>query len=111
MNDAQIGRNMTAAYGLAARISVAYALIAGVWIYASDTLIAGLTPYVGHATRLQTYKGWLFVAVTALLLYGTIIVAVRRGHWQSPSADDGFALRIISMCRRKANSIARGRSR
>ena len=56
----------------AIRISVIYALVASVWIYASDALIALLARHPQQWSMLQTYRGWVFVAVTALLLYGLI---------------------------------------
>lgn len=89
MNAAPDERKLPA-YILAARISIAYALIAGVWIYASDSLIGGLATYVGDTVWLQMYKGWLFVTVTALLLYGTIVVAVRSGARQSLAVAGSF---------------------
>ncbi len=56
----------------AVSISLIYALVASVWIYASDVALVRLSDYPSALTSLQTYKGWLFVAVTALLLYGLI---------------------------------------
>lgn len=47
------------------KVSIIYAVIAGVWIIWSDRLIEGFE----SASELQTYKGWFFVAVTAILLY------------------------------------------
>ncbi|MBU2492401.1 MAG: PAS domain S-box protein [Bacteroidetes bacterium] len=47
------------------RVSLLYALVAGIWIVVSDNLISNL----GVSPLLQTYKGWFFVFVTALLLY------------------------------------------
>lgn len=67
----------TASHGLAGRISLGYALIAGLWIYASDTLVDEMSTVVADGASLQIYKGWLFVAVTALLLYG-VVLAVGR---------------------------------
>ncbi len=69
---------------VAARISIIYALVAGVWIYASDALLAW---FIGSPPKLalfQTYKGWLFVAVTALLLYGLISNALTTARAQPP---------------------------
>ncbi|MEK6592440.1 MAG: PAS domain S-box protein [Pseudomonadota bacterium] len=47
-----------------------YVAVAGLWIIASDTLLGLMTDDPGRLTQLQTYKGWLFVAVSAALLYG-----------------------------------------
>ncbi|MHB8789449.1 MAG: hybrid sensor histidine kinase/response regulator [Desulfobulbaceae bacterium] len=46
-----------------------YGLLAGAWILLSDRLISLLTDDPAHLTLLQTYKGWGFVLVTAILLY------------------------------------------
>lgn len=70
-------RHTTAHHGLAARISLGYALLAGLWVYASDALVDEMSAVVADGARLQIYKGWLFVAVTALLLYG-VVLAVGR---------------------------------
>lgn len=56
---------MSVLQGPAVRIAGTYALVAGIWIWASDHLLArtGLLPAWG-----QTLKGWLFVTVTAILV-------------------------------------------
>ena len=58
--------------GAALRIVVIYALFAGLWILLSDTAVAWLFADPGQITLVSTIKGWLFVAVTSLLLYGLI---------------------------------------
>lgn len=51
------------------RASVAYAVLASAWILASDRLLDWLA-YDAHThSTFQTYKGWLFAAVTAGLIY------------------------------------------
>ena len=89
MNTVKKGRK-TVSYGLAARISLGYALIASLWIYASDIMVAEMSIVFGGSGRLQMYKGWLFVAVTALLLYGLVLVVVRRAKAESPTATEGI---------------------
>lgn len=56
------------------RIAAYYALFAGLWILFSDRLLGFVVRDPEQLTGLQTAKGWLFVAVTALLLH----VVVRR---------------------------------
>ncbi len=46
-----------------------YAVLAGLWILLSDRLLGGLTADPQVLTFLQTFKGEVFVTVTALLLY------------------------------------------
>jgi len=62
----------------AARLAGSYALAAGVWIVASDRLLAAMPLDAETALRLQTLKGWLFVAVTAALLFVFIRRALER---------------------------------
>ena len=45
-----------------------YAILAGLWIVLSDRLVALVTVDPANLTRLQTVKGWVFVAATAALL-------------------------------------------
>ena len=51
------------------RITLAYAAIGALWILYSDRPLALLADSVTELSWLQTYKGWLFIAVTAALLY------------------------------------------
>ncbi|MBI2384973.1 MAG: PAS domain S-box protein [Elusimicrobia bacterium] len=55
-----------------------YAAAAGVWIVASDRLLGSLPADVSTLTRLQTLKGWFFVAATALLFFIFIRRALER---------------------------------
>jgi len=45
-----------------------YAVLAALWIYLSDEVVALLAATPARLTHLQTVKGWAFVAVTATLL-------------------------------------------
>jgi PAS domain S-box-containing protein len=54
------------------RIAVIYALVAGLWILASDAVLGLLVRDPATLTRLATLKGWCFVAVTAALLYALV---------------------------------------
>jgi len=63
------------------RIAAIYALVAGLWIIASDSLLGFLFSDPATLTRLATLKGWGFVAVTAAMLYGLVrrdIVELKR---------------------------------
>jgi signal transduction histidine kinase len=51
------------------RVALMYALFASLWIGQTDALLAALTQDPHEIARLGTYKGWLFVAVTTLLVY------------------------------------------
>jgi PAS domain S-box-containing protein len=56
------------------RVPLLYLLFAALWIILSDTLVEGLFPDRQAAALAQTYKGWFFVLVTAILL----AVALRK---------------------------------
>lgn len=46
-----------------------YVAIAALWIFFSDELLAVLVNESGALTRIEIFKGWFFVAVTATMLY------------------------------------------
>jgi diguanylate cyclase (GGDEF)-like protein/PAS domain S-box-containing protein len=58
--------------GTALRIVGVYAVFASLWILLSDKAVAWLLSDPDTMTQVSMVKGWLFVAVTALLLYGLI---------------------------------------
>ncbi len=51
------------------RVALFYALFGGLWILFSDRLLMALVSDPELLTRIQTYKGWAFVAGSALLIY------------------------------------------
>ncbi|HLE41445.1 MAG TPA: histidine kinase dimerization/phospho-acceptor domain-containing protein [Nitrospirota bacterium] len=53
-------------------IAAIYAVIGGLWIVFSDRALSSMINDPPLLTRLQTYKGWGFVAITAVLLYWMI---------------------------------------
>jgi signal transduction histidine kinase len=48
---------------------VAYAAFGSLWILGSDHLLDLIAPDRAALLRLETYKGWFFVAITSLLLF------------------------------------------
>ena len=54
----------------ALRVALVYALAAALWIAVSDRAVDAMFDDPRLLSAAQTWKGWLFVAVTALLLYG-----------------------------------------
>jgi PAS domain S-box-containing protein len=62
------------------RVSVVYAVLAAAWILASDRLLDWLAYDAETTSAYQTYKGWLFIAVTTGLLY----LALRRKPAPAP---------------------------
>jgi PAS domain S-box-containing protein len=67
--------------GKVLRVVVIYAVCAVAWIVCSDLLLDVLVENTTTRARIGTFKGWLFVAVTAALLF-----FVLRAHGR-PSAD------------------------
>lgn len=48
--------------------AIVYALVGALWVTYSDRLVAMWAESPEHLSLLQTYKGWLFVAVTAVIV-------------------------------------------
>jgi PAS domain S-box-containing protein len=57
------------------KITALYALVGGLWVLFSDKLLVVLVTNPEILTRLQTFKGWLYVIATAWMLY----VLINRG--------------------------------
>jgi signal transduction histidine kinase len=53
----------------ALKIAVAYFILGFLWILTSDYILVYFTNDIGLLTKLQNYKGWFYIAVTAILLY------------------------------------------
>lgn len=60
------------------RIVVVYVVVAGLWILFSDKILAMIVRDSEQITQWSIIKGWLFVAVTAIMLYGLISRHVSR---------------------------------
>ncbi len=56
-------------WNLSLRISIIYALAGCLWILFSDTVLSLVITDPAVLTRLQTFKGWIFIIITASLLY------------------------------------------
>jgi len=68
----RISTNRVNDHQSAFRITLLYLLFAGLWILLSDTLLDRLLQDGNLISRYQTYKGWLFVAVSGSLLYALL---------------------------------------
>lgn len=51
------------------KVALTYLLFGVVWIFASDRVIGLFTKDAATVTTIQTFKGWFFVGVSALLIY------------------------------------------
>lgn len=58
--------------GGVATVVLAYAAFAGLWILLSDRVMGLLIADPGTLVWASMLKGWFFVAVTSLLLYGLV---------------------------------------
>jgi signal transduction histidine kinase len=54
---------------IAIKIALIYFLTGFLWIIFSDHILQGLAGSAEAVTQLQTYKGWFFVSITAVLLF------------------------------------------
>jgi len=63
---------------LARRAALAFALFGSMWILASDWLLALVAPDPDTFARWQIYKGWLFIAISTLIIYGVLARTERR---------------------------------
>jgi len=54
------------------RVVLAYAVFASLWILLSDTVVGWLFSDPAQIVQASTIKGWLFVVVTSMMLYGLI---------------------------------------
>ncbi|MEX8494910.1 PAS domain S-box protein [Sphaerotilus sp.] len=62
------------------RVVMLYALASVLWIILSDTLVQWLLPDPVLRAVAGTFKGWVFIGVTAVALYGLLLRSVERGH-------------------------------
>lgn len=56
-------------FSFSVRVAITYAVAAALWIFFSDRLLSAFTTDPHLLAWLQTFKGWAFVAFTAVLLY------------------------------------------
>lgn len=73
---------LRAAWRRAVRVSVGYALLGAGWIVGSDALLDALVVDHRLLVRLETFKGWFYVAVTALLLLLVLYRLLRNDAFQ-----------------------------
>ncbi len=64
----------------AIRIAVIYALLGGSWIILSDRALLLFTQDEEFLTRIQTFKGWFYVIITAYLIFHLIYIHLVKRH-------------------------------
>lgn len=60
------------------RITFIYAVFGGLWIFLSDLLLVLLVKDPLIQNKIQNYKGWFFVLVSAILIYNVLANALKR---------------------------------
>ncbi len=73
MDNAKSSRKIESSAAAAGRVVLIYAVFAALWILASDTALEALVRSPTDWARVGMFKGLLFVAATALLLYGLVV--------------------------------------
>lgn len=81
----------------AAASALLFALLGGTWIAVSDRMLARIVQDPVRLTTLQTYKGWAFVAVTALLLFLFLwgVFRLRRRFRETRSEHERFLSTLL----------------
>ncbi len=59
-------------------IALSYLAFGALWILFSDRFVESLAFLPETITRLQTYKGWLFVSASALFIFGLLRAAFQK---------------------------------
>ena len=82
-------------------VVIAYALFSCLWVLVSDNLVTWMLSEPAHILRANTIKGWFFVAVTSLLLYGLIrrlLTRIRAASRREQRAENerSDALQLLS---------------
>ncbi len=80
------------------RISLSYLAIAILWIYYSDQWASKFASNQEALMIISTYKGWLYVVVTSLMLYFTLHkIFKQKDDYQNKLAESEVKYRNISM--------------
>ncbi|MBP7691445.1 MAG: hypothetical protein KA764_05995, partial [Anaerolineales bacterium] len=80
------------------RVVAPYVVVAGAWILFSDTILLWVTADAAAVNTLQSLKGLLFVAVTALLLWTLLTRELRLRRQTETALDDSqrFAAQLAA---------------
>lgn len=60
------------------KICIIYLLIGFLWIYYSDRITSALISNKGLLLLINTYKGWFYVIITSIILYGLMSRLLRK---------------------------------
>jgi len=93
------------------RIIAGYIIVGGIWIIFSDKVLNYFIKEPDLLTRLQTYKGWFYVLITAVLFYALLkshLVKIRNAEQKAIDSDrlkTAFLQNISHEIRTPMNSI------
>jgi signal transduction histidine kinase/ActR/RegA family two-component response regulator len=93
------------------RITIGYILVGGLWIVFSDKLLIYFIRDPDLLTRIQTYKGWFYVIITAFLFYSLLkshLIKIRTAEQKAIDSDrlkTAFLQNISHEIRTPMNSI------
>ncbi len=90
----------------ALRITLVYILVAVLWTVLSDRLVEGLATDTASLSLMQTFKGWLFMLISGLLLYGLLRQELALQARTQASLEESEA-RYRAIFERSAVGIAR----
>jgi two-component system, LuxR family, sensor kinase FixL len=91
------GTQLQAEKGMPLKISLIYALTGSLWILFSDLALSLVSKDPAVITRLEIYKGWAFIGITALMLFLLIrrnIGAIRRSEQSLHATEERFRLLV-----------------
>jgi signal transduction histidine kinase/ActR/RegA family two-component response regulator len=93
------------------RIIAGYIIVGGLWIIFSDKLLSYFIRDPDLLTRIQTFKGWFYVLITAILFYSLLkshLVKIRNAEQKAIESDrlkTAFLQNISHEIRTPMNSI------
>ena len=73
------------------KILILYLLVGGLWILFSDRLVQSLISDLDSLTKVQTYKGWLYVLMTGILFYFLLkkhLIEIRNAEKKARESDN-----------------------
>jgi hypothetical protein len=82
-----------------------YAVVASLWIPASDSIFILVLKDAEHVSALQTYKGLLFIAVTAVLFYFVIRTAAAHAKAEATAGSSPAEMAQRPMSERHGSAI------
>lgn len=73
------------------KVTLAYAVFGAAWIFFSDRLVELISENMAGATYFQTVKGWLFVALSSLL-----VLAITRRSFEAQARGEVEKLAVFN---------------